>query len=328
MEPPRHSKTSSEVQAHQGILRTSTGRHHLVVEVPSPLPLRDDIPVHTGLDHALLRPYEKVARHGNPITGSVQYHLTRILGEFWPRVLFAVTVREEGPQTDPRLLPGNVFIFPGFEAGRKHHIHGRRFFIHHLSIREKSNSQVEVYAHARRADGAGTERPGEPRPIEGSDSMIHVGQLWIKRREALDQAGLAFAPLTFGGTRSMEDRKEFFPNPLVRNHGLHDLQYDSEIVQHPNYLWVGFFLSRVFPSEDQQRALTYLLHMEVPRKTSKPPAPDFDEQTEVFWKSAATDLSRLGASCEYRYLFAIFGIVPGQMNTDTSLAAFAQGFPL
>jgi hypothetical protein len=327
----RADRSGEEVPVQTKVLKFSEDRWRIVVEAPHPLPVEGPNPHHQGIRHALLRPYEKVTQQGNPIVGSVQYHLTQLPHEEFPRVLFSVATREESSPNEPPLLPGNIFLFPGIPADQEMHQGETTGQIHHVSVREKDDDRVQAYSNVRAdddQDGEQTIRVKQTEGVEEYPSMVHLCQLWVHHPDALDPAGLADAEISPAGIKSAIDREALSPDPTVENHGCDSLEIDPAIKETDHFLWAGFVLADQLPTEDQGLALADFLLRNVAPGAKKAPTPNLEYDSDVFFKFKAIDLSAVGSDAKYRYLVSLKGIVPGSMNTPVSFAAFPHPRPV
>lgn len=278
-----------------------------------------------GFEHALLRPYEKVSVLGAPIVGSVQYQFVHLPVLPKPSVLFSTAVRPAKQVTDPRLLPGSLFIFPGIRYQRTHSRSDFSGYIHHLSVRELPGRRIEVYVNSRSTDDP-TEpvRKGRAEKVSPEAGFLHIGQIFLRDRLALDDLGVAMERLSDGAVASMKVRGSFSPDPFVENHPLLRIPENPALATRPHLLWSGLFLARAPPSDELiQSALKFFLH------DVRIAAVDYDEDYDGPFHAHASvvDFSSFADSAIYRYLVTLTAIIPGGLKSSTGLVAFPKELP-
>lgn len=311
----------AEWQVETRIEKSAVGNDWLVVEAPSPQPV--GFPQHRGFTHALTRPYQMVGTTGNPTVGAIQYYFTRIPEKPFPSVLFSTAIRRSSAPNDPRLLPGNLFIFPGIRFSRPHHKEDLTGFIHHISIRETTNRRLEVYANVNPQDSSPDNRVrfGRRQSLSKDPGLAQVALLLMKDATALDDVGLAMERMTPGAQKAMLERGILSPDPKISNHTYAPLPDNGELAKVPNYLWCGLFLATKPPSRELAQRILWFYLRRLPKSGLKSVKPYDDYEGSFHPQMTVMDLRPVGASCDYPYLICIKCIAPGIMEKTTGMVA-------
>lgn len=322
------SDLSSPIGVSVEYFRSTDGTPIFMVEAPSPIPFGVNPPMHRDVWHPLIRPYERVVHQGKPDVGSVQYHLVHLPGDAGPRVLYSTAIRTGSRYQSKPLLPGSLHIFPGFASDRTHHRDGTELRVHHMTVRETSGGRIHTYTRGEPVREGDEAPPREPRAkVDGQPPIVHVGQLWIKDRNALANAGVAWTHMTPGSVKSMERRDYLLPDPVIKNHGLHNIKYDEGILSRPNHLWIGLFLAKEFPSDEEHQQILHFFHHLVPQHGRRHVDVDGEFDGSVLTRQVGVDIAG-DVDCEYPFLLTIVGVVPGHMKYESGLAAFTHPIPL
>lgn len=316
-------KDGGGVEADVQIVRTSE-RELFVVTAPSPYTVYsgNEAPLNRGTGNALLRPYEQLLEHGKPDVGRVQYYMVRIGDDI--RTLFALSLCDHNSSLrSPHLLPGRIFLYPGFgQEGAIHGASGERVTPHHITIRETAGGIVS-YMTARRADGSKFRSPTvRELPVPGS--ILHVASARVSGPRFLEPAGIAAAPIR-PHVRRARAGKDFLPQNLVQNHWLDDIEAPKELTEGAHHLWMIIVLTEERPrDEDLVRTIRWLKFTE--SRNGKEIVPrDYDGNTS--FSATGVDLHALGIKSRYRHLVTIRGIVPGSIPSGTFMFAFPSVIP-
>lgn len=301
------------------ILRAPSNRYWIQVTPPGHSLLEEPI---RGYEHSLLRPYEKVATLGAPIVGSVQYQFVHLPVLHRPSVLFSTAVRTSSPPNEPRLLPGNLFVFPGIRYDRLHSRAEVSGHVHHISVRELHDRRIEVYVNSRAAEDPDEPvRQGRTEQISAKSALLHIAQVYLRDRLALDDVGVAMEPLSDGAGTSMKARGRFSPDPFIENHPFLRIPENPALAIRPHYLWCGLFLATAPPTDQLvHSALKLFLH------DIRIAAIEYDAEYDGPFNAHASivDFSSFAENALYRYLVTLTAIVPGDLKSSTGLVAFPR----
>lgn len=322
-----------DVPVHKAIVRTGDGQYWMTIEAPAPYPywVGGRPPASRSFTNALLRPYEKFLTTGNPVVGLVQYYMAARNVGGTPRVLLATSVRDHPTHLEePQLLPGSLFLFPGYGQEGLSGPPGEGVQPHHISIREAEGRRILSYTHGILDDGEEVIRAGSDEEVPEGDPppILHVASMRVDAPRMLDPAGFAYAHVPEWLVEAREDEDDFFPDLRVRNHWWDDMERDPNLMEGPHHLWMTAFLTpRLLERREIDRIVRFLLGVEQLRGWPEVELWE-DYDGDVSFRTAYMDLGRLGIDAEYRYVLLLRGLVPGGLPGGVTLFGSAAPVPV
>jgi hypothetical protein len=296
--------------------------------VEGPLANRGELPpLYRDAQHTLLRPYEGLLQ-GDPNVGFVQYGFGTLFGKD-PRVLYATSLRYKRKGAPSAIMPMDLTIHPGFSMrqfmqGRD----GSGGHMHHISVRETPEG-LQVYAHLRTAAG-GKHRQRIGRrltPRTDLGGLIMLATSYLKDWKSLDASGLAVAHMPEGAFNRCRTAGTLSNYPPVVEHALMDINGPPDLMAVQNYLWQGFFLGQKVLSDADLKDLFYFFGRNLQKHLRHVNAnPGYDGSFRG--RLISVPLGLAGPDAPWKYLHVTTAVMPGGIQHNVSLAAFAEHLPI
>lgn len=324
-EPPK-------VPAIHDIVRSSAGHHYFVVEAPAPYEPKvgHPAPLTRSFEHPLLAPYRKFLESYNPMVGTCHYFMIQLPSTSRPQVLFSLSIADHQPHLrDPTLLPGPMYLFPGFKARQLEGYEGKTFRPDHVSVKEAENDRLLAYTRGR----GGGERPERPddrdiRPrVFPELPPIHLLTTRIPGVSSLHAAGVAMRRIDEKLLEIRDDKPAFLPDPTVRNHWVDRLFGPPRLLEGDFHLWSSVFLVPEPPTEEDIEDLVKV-QMGADAQRGLPEVHPREMDGTHHIRTACADLSNLGVEAEYDMLLHMRGLVPGRLKPSVAVAAFPSALPV